>query len=342
MRAIVTADLHFSLYGQDPVMENGLHETLYYLNNVMRNSILKYALDNNIENCIVAGDVFHNKSIIHAKAMATFIDIVNDFPSIKFYLIDGNHDHAKLSGDDVTSLKALEHIPNVNVIHDAITLDNIYMVPWNCNLIENIKNYPKDKNIDYLISHFGLNEGQLNSGISIISEVGMKSLSEYKYVILGHYHKPQFIENDNTKLYYVGSPIQLNMGERNEEKRFLDIDFDNHIIKSINTEGYKKYFKITLESTNDEILKEIDTLTNDGHDVILEVTKQNVDLTDIPSNVRIINKIDVDITNRGISLDMTESQRLEAYLKIKEIPEDDIKQYIDIATEVIFSVGSEN
>jgi len=331
-RAVVTADLHFSLYGQDSKMENGMGETLYYLDNVMRNSILKYADDENISNCIIVGDIFHNKSIIHAKALAVFIDIVNDFSHINFILLDGNHDHSKMSGDDVTSLKSLENTPNVNVIHDAVQKNNLYFVPWNNKLIENIKNPPNG--VDYLFSHFGLNEGTLSSGISIISDIGLKDLKPYKYVILGHYHKPQYIKNDFLELYYVGSPIQLDMGERDEEKRFLDINFETNEIKSIKTDGYKKYYKIELAKQDAQIIKEIEFLQKQGHDVLVEITN-DIDTSSIPENVRIVNKVDIDITNRGISLDMSESERLEAYLNIKEIPDNKKEDYLSIAKYII-------
>jgi DNA repair exonuclease SbcCD nuclease subunit len=336
MRAVVTADLHFSLYGQDNTMENGLHERLYYIDKVFRSSILKYAIDNNIENCIVAGDIFHNKSIIHSKAMATFLDIIRDFPIINFYLIDGNHDHSKLSGDDVTSLKALENEKNVKVVHSATVIENIYMVPWNNKLIDNIKKNPKEA--EFLISHFGLNEGQLNSGISIISDIGIKALSHYKYVILGHYHKPQFIENEKTQLYYVGSPIQLDMGERNEEKRFLDIDFEKHEIKSIPTDGYKRFIKFEIKesSDNDEkIIQEINDLKNKGHEVIVEIKDNSFNTDKLSENVRIVNKVDVDITNRGISLDMDDIEKFKTYLQIKDIPENKHDDYLQMATEII-------
>jgi DNA repair exonuclease SbcCD nuclease subunit len=332
MRAVVTGDLHFSLYGSDPVMENGLHERLYYIDKVMRDSILKYAIKNKIENCIVAGDIFHNKSIIHSLAMATFVDIIRDFENIHFYLVDGNHDMSKMTGDGVSALKALDKEKNVTVIHDTLTIDNIYMVAWNNQMMKNIS---KNKNSDYLISHFGLNEGTLSSGISIKSDIGMKDLKNYKYVLLGHYHKPQEIEQNNTQLYYVGSPVQLDRGERHEVKRFLDVDFENNNILSIETEGYKKYFQIELTESDsiDDIVKKAKQLEDDGHEVTLELKGDNLDISRISDDFRMIDKREIDITNRGVSLDMSEEDRLTSFLKIKEIKDIDI--YLNVAKEII-------
>jgi len=334
MRAVSTADLHYSLYGSDPVMDNGLPERLYYIDKVFRESILQYAIDNKIENCIVAGDIFHNKSIIHSLAMSTFIDTIRDYPNITFYLIDGNHDHSKMTGDGVSALKALSKEPNVIVVHDTLQIENIYMVAWNSNMIENIN---KHKGCDYLISHFGLNEATLSSGISIISDIGMKDLKQYKYILLGHYHKPQTIEKNENQLYYIGSPIQLDRGERNENKRFLDIDFENHTIKSIETTGYKKYIQlnITENETIDEILTEAKKLEKAGHEITLELTGENLDITKIPDDFRKIDKRDIDVTNRGISLDMSEEDRLLSFIKIKNISDDSINNYLNIAKEII-------
>jgi len=336
MRAVVTGDLHFSLYGSDPIVENDLHERLYYIDKVFRGSILQYAIDNQIDNCIVAGDIFHNKSIIHSLAMATFVNVIRDFPGIHFYLIDGNHDHSKMSGDGVSALKSLSRELNVTVIHNTLEIENIYMVAWNYKMIKNVTTHKK---CDYLISHFGLNEASLSSGISIVSDLGMKDLKQYNHVLLGHYHKPQEIVKGNTTLYYVGSPIQLDMGEKNEDKRFLDVNFETHEILSISTEGYKKFYQFKIDETTDvnEVIVEAKKLKDEGHVVSLEIlTNTELDVDD--GEFRIIDKRDVDITNRGITSDMDEAAKLKAYCEIKEIPEDDMEYYISAGIHIINSV----
>lgn len=335
MRAVVTADLHYSLYGSDPVMNNGLHERLYYIDKVFRESILDYAVKNDISNCIVAGDIFHNKSIIHSLAMATFVDTIRSYPNIKFYLIDGNHDHSKMSGDGVSALKALDTEPNVVIVHDTLEIENIYMVAWKNDLIKNIK---KKNNCNYLISHFGLNEASLSSGLSLVADIGINELKKnYKYVILGHYHKPQEITSDGIQVFYTGSPIQLDRGERGETKRFLDIDFENDDIKSIETSGYKKYFQLKISDNEsiDEILLEAKKLEESGHEVKLELSGDDLDVSKIPDDFNKIDKREIDITNRGVSLDMTEEDRLKAFMKIKEIPESEFEQYLNVAKELI-------
>jgi len=332
MRAILTADLHFSRYSNDKVIkDSGLPERLHYLLVVLR-QMVSYMRDNKISYMIIAGDVFHNKSIIHSLAMSTFLDFVRENDDIIFYVIDGNHDLSSMSGKGVSALKALETETNVNVIHEATQIENIFMVPWNDKMVELVKS----NKCDYLISHFGLNEGTLSSGISIVADIGIRDLTGYKTVLLGHYHKPQQIQSQNTQVYYIGSPIQLDMNEKNEEKRFLDIDFQTGEIKSIPTEGYKKYFQLKIDDQVDskEILNEAKKLQKEGHQVTIELLA-DVDIDNKKDGLRIIDKRDVDITNRGITSDMEESSKLRRYCEIKGIKPDEIDQYVSIGNSII-------
>ena len=189
---------------------------------------------------------------------------------------------------------------------------------------------------EYLISHFGLNEGSLSSGISIVADIGLKDLKNYKTVILGHYHKPQEIANSSTKVYYIGSPIQLDRGEKNEEKRFLVVDFSTGEIESIPTEGYKKFFQFKVDDDTDieTVMTEAKELKAAGHDVSLEVLS-DVKLGEDENEFRIIDKRDVDITNRGITSDMTEIDRLKKYCDILNIDSNIIDDYIAMGAAII-------
>ena len=133
----------------------------------------------------------------------------------------GNHDLSGRGKDAVSALKSLDNEPNVMRIGKTTTIGDLFLVPYSPDMVTDIKNN-KSK---YLISHFGLSEGILNSGMSIVSDLSISDLDgRYRYVLLGHYHKPQSIKKATIDLYYVGSPIQIDWGEKNEEKRFLVVD----------------------------------------------------------------------------------------------------------------------
>ena len=119
----------------------------------------------------------------------------------------------------------------------------IICVPYS----RNVSNQVRLNRSKILISHFGLNEGILNSGMSIVSDLSVKDLiGKYELVLLGHYHKPQEIVQDNFSLYYVGSLIQLDWGEKDDEKRFLVVDSDTLSVSSIPISTYKRHIEIEL------------------------------------------------------------------------------------------------
>jgi len=333
MKFAHTADLHLSRYGQDKVeVTTNLPDRLFSIRQALY-EIADYCKENGIFNLFIGGDTIHGKSIIYAIAQNLIIDFFADFPQITFWVIDGNHDITSKSSSAISALKFLSTIPNVkwipfNTIHQE---ENILFVPYSHNLVDIIK----ENSCDILISHFGLTEGQLNSGLSIISDIGLRDLANYKLVILGHYHKPQEIIRDKFHLLYTGSPIQLDWGEKGEEKRFLVVDNETLKVDSIPLTRYRKHIEIEVTTANaTEALKEAVKAKAAGHHVKL-LKNDNVDLHSIENEFHIIDKTEVDITNRGITSNMTQKERFLKYLEIKEIPEEQQDFYLKTALDIV-------
>jgi len=334
MKFVFMADIHASGYGNDKIdSKSNLPERLSFIKNTLYN-ISDYCNKNNIGNIKIGGDILHNKSLIYTIAQNVILEFIRDNKNITFDILSGNHDLSGRGSSAVSALKALDNEPNVNGIHSVYkdSLNDILYVPYMKGMVDIIKN-SKSK---YLISHFGLSEGILNSGISVISELKLSDLiGKYEIVLLGHYHLPQEIIRDNIKVYYSGSIIQLDLGERNEEKRFLVVDTDNDNIESIPTEGYKKHFRFSITKENEEeIIQKANELRNIGHYVEFE-KKDKFDTSILEKEFRIIDKTDIDITNRGINSSMSISEKINRYLEIKEIPENQIEFYKEIANECI-------
>lgn len=332
MKFLKSGDIHLKAFANEPTYK-GLPESLYYNMSALTN-MANYAIEKHINNIVFSGDLFHTKSIIHSLAQALLLDFLRKYKDIYFYIMDGNHDMSSKSGDGVSALKCCDNEENVITIHKSIEIDNIWFVPWDPkNMYQDIKNGSPHK-VPYLISHLGLNEGKLNSGISIISDIGLKDLKQYKRVFLSHYHAAQEIEN----VMYVGSLIQLDWGEKNEEKRFLEIDTDNDTVISVPSTGFKKYCEFNVTKDNvEKVLLEVEQLKKEGHNVKVR-KKEEVDLQNIEKDVIIINDIETDITNRGIDSSMSREEKLEKYLQIKEIPSDKFNYFKEIGIDIINSI----
>lgn len=341
MRIAATADIHLTNFSQDPVdKKSSLPERLSSLDNSLR-FMFDYCRKEEINTVVIAGDLFHNKGVIYVESLNVFLDILSDYADIKVILIPGNHDLTSKSVDGKSAIRALKYHPNLeyinkpwNELFNTPEENNILFIPYNNKMIEQIK---KGK-ADILISHFGLNEGVLNSGISVVADIAMKDLiGKYKLVILGHYHAAQEIHKGTTSLYYCGSPIQLDWGEANEEKRFLVFDNKTLDVESIPFEGYRKFFKLEVTKDNCEtISKQAETLIQEGHRV-KHYKVEDFKYTP-PDGVIVIDKTDKDITNRGVNSSMTREEQLVKYMEIKGIPKEDFEFVKSIGLEIIQGV----
>lgn len=333
MKSLYTADLHLSSYSQDRIDSIlKLPERLSGIYNALE-GMIQYARENKIKKLTVLGDSFHNKSIIHSIAQSVFLDIVRKNRDIIFIILDGNHDMSSMTGDGVSATKCLDNEQNVITIHETIKIENILFVPWNPNtMINDIKN----GNADYLMAHLGLNEGVLNSGISLISDIGLKDIKQYKRCYFGHYHTPQAVGN----AVYVGSLTHLDMNDKNQGKRFMVFDSDTGEEESIPSSGYKKYYEFELTKDNkEEVMKKIFDLKTEGNHIKLN-KMDDVDISDLKDEYTIVDKVEGDITNRGITSSMTSDSKLDRYLEIKGIAEEKRNVYKNVAFEIIEKISA--
>ena len=344
MKFAVIADIHLSKYGQDKIEDDtNLPERLSSIKTCLY-EVASFCKQNEIKNLVMAGDILHGKSVIYAIAQDILLQFFQDFSnSIQFYVIDGNHDLSGKSDDVVSALRPLENIKGVKWISfkDKYTIapEGITFIPYSYNMVEKIKN-TKSK---ILISHFGLSEGQLNSGMSIVSELGLKDLeNNYELVILGHYHKPQEIQRNGFRLFYTGSLVELDWGEKNDQKRFLVVDTDTMNVDSIPIHNYRKHVEIKINKQNrDEALK-LAQISKDAGDHVKIIMDEMVDLKGVEDHFNIVDKTQKDITDRGITSSMSTIDKLTRFLEIKQIPEEMKAYYMDAAMQIINKCEGEN
>jgi len=337
MRFAFIADIHLSRYTQDTLEdESHLPERLHSIRKALY-EVADYCVKNDIRVVVIGGDLLHGKSVIYAIAQEIMIQYFEDYAdTLIFYVIDGNHDLSGKGDDVVSALRPLQNINNVRWISFDNTFrheeHDILYVPYSKQLPKIIK----ENRARILISHFGLSEGILNSGMSIISDVSMSDLDgRYELVLVGHYHKPQEIIRPTISLYYGGSLIQLDWGEREDEKRFLVVDSDTLKVDSIPITGYRKHVQIEIDANNkDEAIKAAQAAQAAG-DHVKVIMKETVDLTGFKGEFNIIDKTDRDITDRGITSNMSTEDKLRRYLSIKEIPEEQHDMYLSVAMEII-------
>ena len=171
------ADIHLSRYSQDKIEdESRLPERLHSIKSSLY-EVANYCIKNNIFTIIIGGDLLHGKSVIYAIAQELMIQYFKDWAHlITFIVIDGNHDLSGKGDDVVSALRPLETIENVVWVPFNETKymeeEDMLLVPYSTHLPQIIK----DSRANILVSHFGLSEGILNSGLSIVSDISVKDL----------------------------------------------------------------------------------------------------------------------------------------------------------------------
>jgi DNA repair exonuclease SbcCD nuclease subunit len=356
MKLLITADLHLSLYKNSRLL-NELPIPLYYTQ-INLEKMAKVYKEQECDYFIIAGDLFHDKSHVYMNSYNIIKDFINANSNINFIIITGNHDISDIKGN-INTLDSLEQFTNVQIIKKYEKIENIFLLAFNKNqgelLTDMIENYdinPIDTNI--LISHFGVNEGMLSTGMSIKTGIKAKHLfGLFNKIILGHYHKPQEIlsEDKTRELIYVGSPIQLNWGEKNEDKRFMVINTESLEIEYIETET-QKYIEVEINSIEDlKIFEEKWDLTDINNQYRIkttlnrkEVLEENSSLKEL--NIPIIEAKPELIDNNGdkikdevrLSNNMSRSELFKEYLKIVNIDEKYHDQYLKVLDKHLVTI----
>lgn len=348
MKFLFTADVHLKLWSDKEYTDDGLPLKLVEILNVLE-QMCEYAKKNKIKNIVIGGDLNDTKGIASVRAFVLFKKMVERYNDIHFYLLHGNHDAvASEYENNESAIQLVDGPENVSTILEPKIVENILFIPYSKYVGEEIRDVlskNKDKDVNILISHFGLNEATLSSGISIKSSLSAKSLTMFDLVLLGHYHKPQMIEADNTKIYYVGSPIAIRRDEAGEEKRFFEVDSKDCKVKIIPSEGYRKYFEFKIDENSDveKIKEEILKYQNEGHHIVLKNSLANVpkELEELTETVQYVDVYEPDVTIRGITAAMSDEEQMKKYMEIENIPEEDFDLYLNIGLECIHAASEE-
>lgn len=107
----------------------------------------------------------------------------------------------------------------------------------------------------------GIEESDSERDIQIGNQAAVKASSFnsfFKYVALGHIHKPQRVSS-NQPVFYSGSPLPLSFSERKDEKRILILDTQQSFEpQSVSVPSFRKLIKI--KGNLETIQTKIDTL----------------------------------------------------------------------------------
>jgi len=305
MKFLIFSDMHFNNWPQfSKILDSGINSRLANQINVTK-QIIKYCIKHNIKTVFHLGDMVDSKRSIHTDTLHFIFKVLPLFKKngIKLYHINGNHDYYEESGR-IYSSKILSRIAKVIAKYKKIVIGDIafHCLPY-ISSIDKIRsvmsNIEIDKHkINILLSHMGLQEAKVGPEELVIHEgLSVNDIeNRFDYIFLGHYHKHQIINNN---VYYVGSPLMHNFGERNDTKGFIVVDQDSKKFKIDFIETKAPKF---IEKHIDKIDEIADIKAKHSNDFvkIIADNKINLNTIDIDDNIVIENNYtnEDDIENR--------------------------------------------
>src|SRR5690554_2450514 len=127
MKKIFTADIHLHEFSMDSVItDSGITLKLQELLDAFK-QMCDYALENEINEIIIGGDINHKKNVVYARSFIRFKKILKEYPTLKFIIIPGNHDIVDMAAEE-SAVELLDGLDNVELIMNVENRDNILYI----------------------------------------------------------------------------------------------------------------------------------------------------------------------------------------------------------------------
>jgi DNA repair exonuclease SbcCD nuclease subunit len=216
-KVLFFSDLHLGVHQNSQTWHKICLDLAEWIDKVMK--------EHKLDTIFFAGDVFHDRHEIGVNTLHTakrFFDILKDY---QVHLVPGNHDAFLSSTVEVNSVEILER-DNINVYTNPTTIQVgeklVTFCPW--------KTVVKDLDkVDMLVGHFEIANFRMNA--TKICDHGDSStdlLEKADAVVTGHFHyKEQRTYDGGKYVMYLGSPYEMDFGDREQQKGVTIIDFDD-------------------------------------------------------------------------------------------------------------------
>jgi DNA repair exonuclease SbcCD nuclease subunit len=205
--------------------------------------VFEVAESRNITNILFGGDLYHDREKIEVYTyQRTFETLERRLKTNKFnlYLLLGNHDLWYNDKTTISSVVPLSSLPGVKIISEPERLEieghTWDFIPFTLNPIETLEKLKqKPGKPEFALGHISIDgailHGSHQSDVSIEHEGDMVSVSanlfdNYKHTFLGHFHAEQRV---NSKVEYIGSPLQLSFGDAFQQKHIIAFDGNNRV-----------------------------------------------------------------------------------------------------------------
>jgi len=266
MKILAFSDLHSHNYAQHSHrLGNGLNSRFRDCLNIMEQA-RSIALDKKVDLIVFAGDLYESRTNLPVEVFCeTHRAMRHLATAAPIHFLLGNHD-LWAKGGTVTAVEALRDIDNLRLIGSPETVYGdpnkegrrpaIHYIPHRADPDQLLVDLEAVPGCDLLFLHQTFSEatiGPADHKIQRSPSMSSIPIGRIGAVISGDIHKKQTLPAHCFN--YLGSPLQLNFGERGEEKSFLLIDTDKWEFTDIPTNA-PRFFWIHADGDPAEAFKE--------------------------------------------------------------------------------------
>ena len=236
-KVLFFSDLHLGVHQNSQTWHKICLDLAGWINKVMK--------EHKLDTIFFAGDVFHDRHEIGVNTLHTAKKFFNILKDYQVHLVPGNHDAFLSSNVEVNSVEILER-DNINVYTNPTTIQVgeklVTFCPWK-TVVKNL-----DK-VDMLVGHFEIANFRMNA--TKICDHGDSStdlLEKADAVVTGHFHyKEHRTYEDGKYVMYLGSPYEMDFGDRDQQKGVTIIDFDDITkFKFVENHITPKHFRLKI------------------------------------------------------------------------------------------------
>lgn len=230
-KTLFFTDIHFGLKNNSTLKLNICVKVI--------KEIIKKIKTDKIENCIFAGDLFHNRINLSVDTINIVIKCISALSKVcNLYLIVGNHDTYNKNTLDVNSINIFKDTPNVNIIDKDKFLNINGKITLLCPWLSDLSIY-KNESVDMLVGHFEVSTKYLIA--SYIEENSNKNVSNENLL-------SSMMENDSHLKYEITDLDKINISKYKSKKSagdlvgsFIDVVKKDGIIFSGHIHRHKEF-----------------------------------------------------------------------------------------------------
>jgi DNA repair exonuclease SbcCD nuclease subunit len=190
------------------------------------------------------------------------------------YVILGNHDVYYKDRNDIHSLEGFDRIfDNFHVFTKptqlTINSHKFLMLPWVENIAELKEVVKANREAHYIFCHADVQGFSLNRSTRLEHGLEYSDLKSFKRVYSGHIH----IRQDKNNVLYLGTPYEMDRGDRGNIKGFYVLSADSDLIieKFIENTVSPRHIKIEMIDLLNLNLAEISAMfKNNFVDILIE------------------------------------------------------------------------